>query len=391
MSSLYTYHSGVFAILTVPASHRLAPTSIREKNLCIIRTLDRSDTSLHLPEGRRLEIIKVVAIVFVSLLMSLVFALGGGLVWLAARALKFRIAGWTIFKGSLFSLVLLLPVFVFLITPMILSYWVSNMGTRPPELRLTDTPADYGNDFIDVEFPSRDGLTLRGWLMEGEETKPTVIFGHGLFRSRREGLERGSTLNKRGFPVLLFDFRNHGESDGKSTSLGFLERLDVLGAYDFLEKKKKGRRFVLLGVSMGAVAVIHAAGVFRQDLEAIIADSPFQSLNETVVHHTGRLALPSFPFADLFKWNITRISQYAAEDLNTLEALRRLDEIPVLLIYGKEDRRLPPSDIQNIFDAIPSVKKKLVFFENATHGAAYRVNPTLYLKTVLEFLGVTAL
>jgi len=101
--------------------------------------------------------------------------------------------------------------------------------------------------------------------------------------------------------------------------------------------------------------------------------------------------LPSFPFADLFVWNFTRITQYAAEDLNTLEALRRLDEIPVLLIYGKEDRRLPPLGIQNIFDAIPSAKKKLILFENATHGAAYRINPELYVETLVEFLGVTAL
>ena len=330
-------------------------------------------------------------IVFVSLLISVVFALGGGLVWLAARALRIRSAGWKIFKGTLVSWVLFLPVFGFLITPMILSYAVSHMGTRPPERRLTDTPADYGIDVVDVEFPSRDGLMLRGWLMKGEEAKATLIFGHGLFRSRREGLERGSALNKRGFSVLLFDLRNHGESEPKSTSLGFLERLDVLGAYDFLKEKTERRRFVLFGVSMGAVAVIHAAGDFQQDLEAIIADSPFQSLNATVAHHTGMLPLPSFPFAHLFVWNLTRITQYEAEDLNTLEALRRLDEIPILLIYGKEDRRLPPTGIQNIFDAIPSAKKELVVFENATHGAAYRVNPTLYLNTVLGFLGVTAL
>ena len=330
-------------------------------------------------------------IVFVSLLISVVFALGGGLVWLAARALRIRSSGWKIFKGTLVSLVVFLPVFGFLITPVLLSYWVTGFGTRPPERRLIDTPADYGSDFIDVEFPSRDGLMLRGWLMEGEETKPTLIFGHGLFRSRREPLERGSALNTRGFSVLLFDFRNHGESDSKSTSLGFLERLDVLGAYDFLKEKTERRRFVLFGVSMGAVAVIHAAGDFQQDLEAIIADSPFQSLNDTVAHHTGMLTLPSFPFANLFIWNFTRIAQYEAEDLNTLEALRRLDEIPVLLIYGKEDRRLPPSGIQNIFDAIPSAKKELVVFENTTHGAAYRNHPELYVETVVEFPGGTAL
>ena len=83
------------------------------------------------------------AIVFVSLLISLVFALGGGLVWLAALALRIRSAGWKIFKGTLFSLLLFLPVFIFVITPMILSYGVSSFGTRPPERRLIDTPAHY--------------------------------------------------------------------------------------------------------------------------------------------------------------------------------------------------------------------------------------------------------
>jgi pimeloyl-ACP methyl ester carboxylesterase len=327
-----------------------------------------------------------VAILVVSLLISLVFALGGGLLWLAARIVKIRSAGWKIFKGTLFSLLLFLPVFIFLITPVILSYWVSSFGTRPPELRMTDTPNHYGQDFVDVEFPSRDGLMLRGWFMEGDETKPTLIFGHGLFRSRREGLERGAALNKRGFSVLLFDFRNHGESEKKLTSLGFLERLDVLGAYDFLREKKGKQQFVLVGVSMGAVAVIHAAGDFQQDLEAIIADSPFQGLNETIAHHTRMLSLPAFPFAPVFVWNFTRITLYRAEDLDTLEAVQGLDEIPILLIYGKEDRRMPPSGGQNILDAIPSAKKKLVLFEDASHGAAYRINPELYLDTVVEFL-----
>ena len=45
----YPYHSGVFTILTVPASHRLAPTSLRDKNLCIIRArrVSRFGARLH--------------------------------------------------------------------------------------------------------------------------------------------------------------------------------------------------------------------------------------------------------------------------------------------------------------------------------------------------------
>jgi len=329
-----------------------------------------------------------VLVVSVCLLISLVFALGGSLVWLAARVLRFRGAGRKIFSGTLLSLVVFLPVFIFFISPLIGSYFLTNAGTRPQERRLTDTPASYGLDPVNVDFSSRDGLMLQGWLMEGDETKPTIILCHGLFRSRQEGLERGSALNQRGFSVLLFDFRNHGESDGKSVSLGFLERLDVLGAYDFLKETKGKQRFVLLGISMGAVAAIHAAGDFQQDLEAVIADSPFRSLNETISYHTeSMLALPSFPFADIFVWNFTRINGYQPEDLNTLKALQGLDAIPVLLIYGREDSRVPASAAQEIFEAIPDGKKKIVFFENATHGAAYRMSRDLYLNTILDFLG----
>ncbi len=143
-----------------------------------------------------------------------------------------------------------------------------------------------------------------------------------------------------------------------------------------------------MGISMGAVAAIHAAGDFQQDLEAVIADSPFRSLNETISHHTETmLALPSFPFADLFVWNFTRMNRYQAEDLNTLEALQGLGAIPVLLMYGREDSRVPASAAQEIFEAIPSGKKKIVFFEDATHGAAYRMSQDLYLNTISEFLG----
>ncbi len=326
-------------------------------------------------------------IVAACLLITLVFALGGSLVWMAARVLRFRGAGWKIFTGTFLSLVLFLPVFIFFISPLAASYFLTTAGTRPQERSLTDTPDLYGQDFVNVDFSSRDGVMLRGWLMEGEETKPTIILCHGLFRSRQEGLERGSVLNQSGFSVLLFDFRNHGRSDGKSVSLGFLERFDVLGAYDFLKQTKGKQRFVLLGISMGAVAAIQAAGDFQQDLEAIIADSPFRSLDATISYHTeSMIGLPSFPFADLFVWNLTRINGYQPEDLNTLEALQGLDAIPVLLMYGEEDRRVTASAVKEIYEAIPHGQKKVVFFENATHGAAYRISPDLYLSTILDFL-----
>lgn len=324
-----------------------------------------------------------------TLLISAGCALVAFGLWLVTRILL-RLPGiaWRIFKGALISLVLGVPIFIFLVSPLLISFLVTRATTRPSDQVLTSTPASYGVDYRDVEFPSRDGLTIRGWLTKGAPNKPTIIACHGLFRSRQELLERSCRLSQEGFSVLLFDFRSHGESDQASISLGRLESLDVLGAYDFLKLTQGRQDVALMGISMGAVAALQAAGEVQRELWAVVVDSPFLSLQDTLAHHTKLFfGLPSFPFADLFIWNLARINGYEAEDLDTLEAVRDLENVPILLLHGEDDRRIPLSTAQIIFQEIPSEKRKLVVFPGARHGAAYRSDPQRYLSAVVEFLG----
>lgn len=326
-------------------------------------------------------------VISISLILAFLFAAAGGLVWSLARFLKIISKGLKIFKITLLAFFLFLPVFIFLISPLLVSWLVVTASTRPQDRLAVETPLDYGRKFTDVEFTSTDGVVLRGWWMRGDEDRPTVIGGHGLFRSRREVLERSCKFNEEGYPVLIFDFRNHGQSDDEKVSLGLKERLDFLGAYEFLKQTKGKKRFVFMGVSMGAVAAIHAAVDCQQDLDGVIADSPFQNLKETVAQHTGLLLnLPSFPFVDVFVWNLARTNGISADDLDTVKAFERVPGLATLLIYGGEDRRMPPATARRIFDSITDPKKRLVIFESARHGAAYRSNPKRYMKASLDFL-----
>ena len=309
--------------------------------------------------------------------------------WLVTRALlKLPGIAWRLFKGALISLVVGVPVFIFLFSPLAISFLVTRATTRPSDQLLMDTPASYGVEYRDVEFSSRDGLTLGGWLTEGAKSKPTIIACHGLFRSRKELLERSCRLAEEGFSVLLFDFRSHGKSDKASISLGLLESQDVLGAYDFLKQTEGRQHIVLMGVSMGAVAALHAADQLQPDLQALLVDSPFLNLQDTMTHHAKLFfGLPSFPFVDLFVWNMARINGHEAEDLDTIEAVKGLKDVPILMLHGQNDRRIPLSTAQTIFQGIPSEQKKLVVFQGASHGAAYRSDPEKYLAEVVEFLG----
>ena len=237
-----------------------------------------------------------------------VFLLGSLLLKLLLWPLKVRTAARRWFKVTLLSYLLFLPLFAFLLLPILLSYLVTNSSTRPQDRSIRRSPTDFGRSFKEVTFASRDGIKLRGWFMSAEGEKPGIVLSHGLFRNRQELLERACLLNQANYPTLVFDLRNHGESQKKQVSLGFNERLDVLAACDFLETELGDSPLVLFGVSMGAVASIHAAAELGPELTAVIVDSPFRSLKETVTRHTRLiLGMPTIAFANIFVWNLARI------------------------------------------------------------------------------------
>ena len=63
---------------------------------------------------------------------------------------------------------------------------------------------------------------------------PTIIIAHGLGASKSDYVNLSGFLSSNGFNVLLFDFRAHGESEGKSCSLGLKEQLDITAAIDYI-------------------------------------------------------------------------------------------------------------------------------------------------------------
>jgi len=325
-------------------------------------------------------------LIITGLFLSL-FAILGFLTWLAFFLFKVRHHGRKVFKVTLLLLVILFPVVLFLILPVAFSHLVAHASTRPQDRLLSETPATFGCQYTPIEFPSRDGLLLKGWLIKGSPSNPPIIFSHGLFRNRQEILERACDLNRQGFPVLVFDFRSHGESQRKIISLGYHERLDVLGAIDFALGHLGSENVVVAGVSMGAVASIFAARDSRDSIAAIIADSPFDTLEDTVGRHTQLfLNLPARPFSDMFIWNLARLAEFQARRFNTLSSFASLRGVPVLLLYGKSDQRMTREVAGSLYSAIPHSDKKLVFFEGADHGGAFDSAPEEYVKCIVDFL-----
>ncbi len=154
--------------------------------------------------------------------------------------------------------------------------------THPPVDRNALDPADVLLRTEEVTFQATDGVPLSGWFVSGRPGGPVILLCHDLGSARSSLLNSAAALSRARYPLFLFDFRGHGLSAARGSSLGVQERLDVLGAIDYLKTRKDidPGRFGIWGIGMGAYAGVLAAAENREvvalALDSIYPDVPAQ-------------------------------------------------------------------------------------------------------------------
>ncbi len=151
-----------------------------------------------------------------------------------------------------------------------------------------------------VRFPSRQTcLMLAGWYVPGDAAAPAVVLAHGRSSCKCEAavLIAAGMLHRHGFSVLLFDLRNHGQSDRDDgrTAMGNKEYQDVLGAWDWLRTAKgfAPERIGVYGPSLGAGTTMVAFGQ-EPRMAALFVDSPFFDLRQLIREELTRSGYPTF-------------------------------------------------------------------------------------------------
>jgi pimeloyl-ACP methyl ester carboxylesterase len=293
-----------------------------------------------------------------------------------------RVFRWL--RRLVFAALILVAFVFFVVLPVGASFLITNGRFRFRE-RGPNTLESVNLSATTVEFTSNDGISLRGWWTPGDPSLPVIIFAHGLNRSRLELLERGAESSRRGYGVLLFDLRNHGESGQAYTTIGVFESRDVCAAQEFVKEKAPNRPQIVWGVSMGASSAILAAKQCP-GFAAIVADSSFLSFRETIGHHLGLFfRLPSFPIANLIVGITAWRMGFDPDDGDVEAAVREID-VPILFIAGSADRRMPPALAERLLNASRNPLKELVVIPGAGHGDAFTHDRTTYLNSAFRFL-----
>jgi fermentation-respiration switch protein FrsA (DUF1100 family) len=295
---------------------------------------------------------------------------------------------WTITRNVLLILAGLLAIFFLVVVPWFLTGIVTTSRYHFRDPNDGKTPISYGLKFRWIEFRSTDGIPLKGWYLPATgKPRGTIVYCHGHNRTRVEMLPEAVFAHTLGYNDLLFDFRHQGQSGGQITTLGYSERLDVLGAVRYaLEKEGAARPIILWGVSMGAGAALMAAAD-SPDVAAVISDSSFLSFKDMIKQH-ARLFLPflSFPIADeVIYWSAWR-GHFRPSEFDLEKAVERINPRPILFVAVEGDRRMPLSIARRLWARATSPQKQLLILRGSRHGEGFKLAGQPYQDAVSQFL-----
>ena len=275
------------------------------------------------------------------------------------------------------------------------SYSMASGVTTLDRSPLDGHPAEYGLPYENVAFSPRgdewEDIVLRGWIIEreglaGPRDELTVILVHGLNRNRTadNALALTRRLFDRGFNVLLFDMRGHGESDGDQLSAGYFEKWDVLGAYDFLVQRGALPGSIgLLGWSLGGATALLAAAE-EPTVRAVVADSSFADVHDLIAQETARATVfpqwvvPAFvPGMKIVSRVLYGIDVGAVVPEKAAGTLR----YPILVIHGEADNRVPAEQSVRIHASAPA-GSQLWLSPGSEHADAVIDAPDEYVERV---------
>jgi pimeloyl-ACP methyl ester carboxylesterase len=145
------------------------------------------------------------------------------------------------------------------------------LGTHPIRFPVTLPPWQVSDKLEDVSFTTSDSVTLKGWYIPSRNGA-AIIAIHGFNGNRSHVVFHAKALADRGYGVLMFDMRLHGESGGAIFSNWETGR-DVVAAGDYLKARSdvQPNRIGAIGLSAGARAIMYGAAA-SPEVRAMILD-----------------------------------------------------------------------------------------------------------------------
>lgn len=230
-----------------------------------------------------------------------------------------------------------------------------------PYRRHVTMPRPAGAEDLEVQSA---GVRIRGWrFRHSGPARGTVIYLHGSADNRTSGVSVAERFTRRGYDVIAYDSRAHGESEGEACTYGYYEKQDLRRVIDAVEPGP----VAVLGISLGGAVALQAAAIDAR-IRTVVSVSTFSDLRTVATERAPRIASKD-EIEAAFRLAET-IAHFQVDDVSPVASARHIT-VPVLLVHGQDDRETPAAHSQRIFAALPG-PKRLVLVPGAGHNDALR-------------------
>ena len=230
-------------------------------------------------------------------------------------------------------------------------------------------------EFQQLDLITEDGIRLSAWYTPPRKGA-VILLAHGYGDNRPEWVH--AMLAKKGYGVLSWDARAHGESDGEISTVGYLEVLDVKAALDFVLTQPDVSHVGAWGGSMGGATLIRATAQFLE-IEALFVDSSFASLNDEF-----NFLVPYPVINPLAKFLAEWQTGFSIQDLDLVKDIARIGPRPVYIVHSLGDTVAPPDAGEKLFNAA-NEPRFLWVEEDAAHLSIHLVNERRYQRRLIGF------
>lgn len=236
-----------------------------------------------------------------------------------------------------------------------------------------------------LEITSKDDLKLRGVYYPNEGgSNLTVICAHGYTsHAEREWAFPGLFYLSLGYNVLIPYQRAHGLSEGKYTSFGALEHIDMSCWVEKINDMNPGGKIVIHGLSMGGGIALDMSKIEMENVKCLIADAPSISI-EAFFKNVSK---------EVFKSNSDKVASYAinrfkkefgcdVRDFDGLETVSK-SRYPILLSAGSNEH------LEETFDKLKKAnpnETSIIILPGCNHGNGMYKQTELYQNEIKRFL-----
>ena len=184
----------------------------------------------------------------------------------------------------------------------------------------------------------RDGVTLRGWVVNGQSSGPLLFYFPGNAEEVSELVDLFAGLDA---VTVLMNYRGYGESGGKPTTVDLIDDAAAVVA-NLRDRFGENRPVILFGRSLGSGIAALTARVGR--IDGVILMSPYRSLE-----HVARRRYPFAPVGWMLRQNI--------------DSTQALDALPqrVLVLYSGRDGVVPTAESRAFLGLLKSTPEVVEF------------------------------